>query len=84
MHAARLTGLDWHESRTLLDAVYLYLYSRGNVMEHKWYNGDIVIWDNITYQHARGSLDGIEPRVLQRVILGVEGRAPHLKQMDAK
>ena len=35
--------------------------------EHRWYNGDLVIWDNIALQHARGDMSGCIPRVLQRV-----------------
>jgi taurine dioxygenase len=48
------------------------------VYEHTWCNGDIVIWDNIALQHARGSLKSAGRRVLQRVIVGTEGVCPQV------
>jgi taurine dioxygenase len=70
MHAARLLGLDPDESRATLTAVYDHLYAPENTTEHRWRRGDILIWDNLTYQHARGSLQGVGRRVLQRVVAG--------------
>jgi taurine dioxygenase len=68
MHTARLAGLPQAESRELLEAVYDHLYAAAT--EHLWRKGDIVLWDNLTYQHARGSLQGVGRRVLQRVVAG--------------
>ena len=48
------------------------------VLEHRWRTGDVVFWDNIALQHARGDLGGVGRRVLQRVIVGTEGVAPHV------
>ncbi|TAL00317.1 MAG: TauD/TfdA family dioxygenase [Rhodospirillaceae bacterium] len=73
MHTARLIGMDWEESRALLGAVYEHLYAPDNIMEHVWHRGDIVIWDNITFQHARGSIEAVGRRVLQRVTNGTKG-----------
>ena len=70
MHAARFNGMDWEESRDLIGAIYGHLYAPENMTEHVWHQGDLVIWDNITFQHARGSLEGVGRRVLQRVIVG--------------
>jgi taurine dioxygenase len=70
MHTARLLGPDWEESRDLLHAVYDHLYAPANATEHRWRRGDIVLWDNLTLQHARGSLEGAGRRVLQRVVAG--------------
>lgn len=70
MHTARLLGLDWEESRDLLHAVYDHLYAPQNATEHRWRKGDIVLWDNFTLQHARGSLQDAGRRVLQRVVAG--------------
>lgn len=78
MQTARLLGLGWEESRELLHAVFDHLYAPENVLEHRWRNGDIVIWDNIALQHARGNVEGVGKRLLQRVIVGVEGVAPHV------
>lgn len=78
MQTARLLGLEWEESGDLLNAVFDHLYASENVLEHRWRNGDIVIWDNIALQHARGNIEGVGKRLLQRVIVGVEGVAPHV------
>ncbi len=78
MQTARLLGMDWEESREVLRAVYDYLYAPEGVFEHRWRKGDIIIWDNIALQHARGNVEGVGPRVLQRVIVGTEGVAPHI------
>jgi taurine dioxygenase len=78
MQAARLLGMEWEASGALLGAVFDRLYAPDNVYEHVWQQGDIVIWDNIALQHARGSLKGVGKRVLQRVIVGTEGVCPHI------
>lgn len=77
MHAARLVRMPWEESRDLLEAVFSYLYRADNLFEHRWRQGDLVAWDNRALQHARGSLVDVGRRVLQRVIVGTEGAAPH-------
>jgi taurine dioxygenase len=78
LQAVRIIGMDWEESRDLLHKVYDHIYRPEHVFEHRWRNGDFVIWDNIALQHARGSLKGCGKRVLQRVIVGREGVAPHI------
>jgi taurine dioxygenase len=78
LQAARIIGMDWQDSRDLLHEVYDHLYQPDHVFEHFWRNGDIVIWDNIALQHSRGSLKTCGNRVLQRVIVGREGVAPHV------
>jgi taurine dioxygenase len=79
MNTARVLGMEWEDSRALLHALYDHLYQPAKVLEHRWRNGDIVIWDNIGLQHMRGPLGDCGKRVLQRVIVGTEGVAPHIK-----
>jgi len=67
MQTARIDGLDQPESDALLDALFALLYAPGNVYEHRWHNGDIVIWDNLALQHARCDVREMRPRTLQRV-----------------
>ena len=78
MQTVRLLGLEWEESRDLLHEVFDHLYAPQNVLEHRWRNGDIIIWDNVALQHARGNVGGVGKRLLQRVIVGVDGVAPHV------
>ena len=59
MQTVRLLGMEWEDSRDLLHAVYDHLYAEANVLEHRWRNGDVIVWDNIALQHARGNLDRV-------------------------
>jgi taurine dioxygenase len=82
MQTARLLGMEWEESRDLLHAIYAHLYAPANVLDHRWRNGDLVVWDNIALQHARANVEGVGKRLLQRVIVGTEGVAPHVAAID--
>ena len=82
LQTVRLLGMEWEEGRDLLHAVYDHLYAPANVLEHRWRNGDVIIWDNIALQHARSNLDRVGKRLLQRVIVGTEGVAPHVARTD--
>lgn len=79
LQSARILDMEWEESRNLLNAIYEHIYHPDRVLEHRWRNGDIVFWDNIGVQHMRGPLNACGKRVLQRVIVGTEGVAPHIQ-----
>jgi taurine dioxygenase len=79
MQTARLLDMEWEESRELLHAVYDCIYAPANVYEHRWRNGDLIIWDNIALQHMRGNIENCGRRLLQRVIVGTAGVAPHIE-----
>lgn len=83
MHTARLPDLEWAQSRDLINRVFDYLYTPENRFEHVWRQGDLVIWDNQALQHGRGSLEDAGKRILQRVIVGTEGVAPHAIKKSA-
>lgn len=78
LQSARVLGMAWEDSRDLLHAVFDEIYAPGRVLEHRWRKGDAIFWDNIALQHARGNLEDVGPRVLQRVIVGSDGVAPHV------
>jgi taurine dioxygenase len=80
LQAARVLGMSWEDSRDLLHQVFDHLYRPEHVIEHRWRTGDLLIWDNVALQHMRGSLKNCGRRVLQRVIVGTEGVAPHIEQ----
>lgn len=69
-----IVGLSESESRELLDELFSYYYTADNVYEHRWVEGDVVIWDNLALQHARG-LAGTGTRTLQRVTIAELGYA---------
>ena len=77
MHTCRLLDMPTETSRALLHQVFAILYAPDNCYEHHWHKGDLVIWDNQALQHARGSLQAVGRRILQRVIVSEEGVAPH-------
>jgi taurine dioxygenase len=78
LQTARLLDREWEDSRDLLCGVFDRIYAPENVYEHCWINGDLIVWDNIALQHMRENLDDVGRRVLQRVIVGTEGAAPHV------
>jgi taurine dioxygenase len=80
LQTARVLGMAWEASRDLLHAVFDHLYRPDHILEHHWRTGDLLIWDNVALQHMRGSLKACGRRVLQRVIVGTEGVAPHIEQ----
>jgi taurine dioxygenase len=78
LQTARVLGIAWEDSRALLGEVFDHLYADDTVFEHRWRVGDIIIWDNIALQHARGNIEAVGNRLLQRVIVGAAGVAPHI------
>jgi len=65
---ACLIGVPESESDALIEELLSYVYAEDNIYEHQWRNGDIVIWDNLALQHARGKITGGN-RTLQRVTI---------------
>jgi taurine dioxygenase len=63
---ALVIGLSPEDSDALLEELYAALYVRDDVYEHAWHPGDLVLWDNMAVQHARGRISA-EKRTLQRV-----------------
>ena len=63
---ACLIGLSESESEAVIEELLSHVYAADNIYEHNWKNGDLVIWDNLALQHARGKITG-GVRTLQRV-----------------
>lgn len=68
-HTSRIDGLEPEASAEMLRALFAELYAPDNVYEHRWHNGDLLIWDNLLLQHARGDLQNSGMRTLQRVVV---------------
>jgi taurine dioxygenase len=65
-HTAQVEGLDAAASDELLEALFAHLYAAPHRLEHRWRNGDLVVWDNIALQHGRPTIEGVRRRRLQR------------------
>ena len=68
MQTCQITGMDLTDSDALLGDLFEVLYQPGNIYEHHWRPGDLIVWDNIALQHARPD-HGPTPRTLRRVTL---------------
>lgn len=69
MMTTHIEGLPADESEQLLDELFAVLYAPDNTLEHHWQAGDLVLWDNLATQHARGVVTGQGPeRSLRKVI----------------
>jgi taurine dioxygenase len=67
-----IVDLPRADSDHLLDALFDVLYDPARVLVHRWEVGDLVLWENLEVQHARGDFDRAHRRVLRRVIAGDE------------
>jgi taurine dioxygenase len=75
---ALIVGLGQDESDALHEEVNRHFYKDTEVYERRWTEGDLVLWDNLAVQHARGEA-GTGVRTLQRVTiaeLGYEAQYP--------
>jgi taurine dioxygenase len=70
---ARIEGLSDDESEALLEELFAHLYRPEVVLEHDWRQGDLVVWDNLAAQHARGNVQFEGPeRTLRKVLAPVQ------------
>ena len=62
-----IAGLPKDESEALLEELFDHLYAPQHVFQHDWHKRDLVMWDNLKLQHARGNVeaDG-PPRTLRK------------------
>jgi alpha-ketoglutarate-dependent taurine dioxygenase len=62
-----IVGLSPEESEAILTEVFAHLYDPAGQVDHQWFQGDFVVWDNIAMQHARNAV-------------AIEGPARHLRK----
>ena len=75
---ALIIGLSQADSDALHEEISRHFYADAGIYEHRWAPGDLVLWDNLAVQHARGAA-GTGVRTLQRVTiaeLGYEAQYP--------
>jgi taurine dioxygenase len=75
MGTSHVVELPRAASDALLAELFAVLYDPALVYEHNWRNGDLVIFDNLLMQHARGDVLADGPaRTLRKVIAPVAYR----------
>jgi taurine dioxygenase len=67
LFASHVVGLEEDESESCLAEAFAILYRNENVYSHHWELSDLVVWDNIRLQHARGPVEPTTRRTLRRV-----------------
>ena len=65
-----IEGLPEDENEALLEELFQHLYADERVLAHEWREGDLVVWDNQTAQHARGVVDLEGPERTLRKVFG--------------
>jgi alpha-ketoglutarate-dependent taurine dioxygenase len=79
MNTREVVGLAPDESEELLQELFAHLYGPENSWDHEWRKGDLVAWDNLATQHARGVVRSDGPvRTLRKVISPI----PSLKGIE--
>lgn len=63
---AWLVGFDVRESERLLDRLWTHAADKAHVWEHRWREGDIVLWDNRAVMHRRDPFDPATRRLMHR------------------
>jgi taurine dioxygenase len=56
MQTREVVGLPRAESDELLVELRAHLYATDNRFDHRWHEGDLVVWDNLTVQHGRADV----------------------------
>lgn len=65
-----IVELSEAEGDALLDELYTHVSHPQRLYEHRWRNGDLVIWDNVMCLHARKDMTDAGVRILQRASIG--------------
>lgn len=63
---AYVMGLPLAESEALLDELWRWAIQPGNVYEHRWRVGDVLIWSNYSTMHRRDEFDSHSVRRMHR------------------
>jgi alpha-ketoglutarate-dependent 2,4-dichlorophenoxyacetate dioxygenase len=81
-HAYAIEGMDVKEGERLIEELTAAATAPGTTYEHKWQNGDVVMWDNRATMHRGRPWPGNEPRYMVRTTIsataadGVETMRP--------
>ncbi|MBN35146.1 MAG: hypothetical protein CMM46_10300 [Rhodospirillaceae bacterium] len=74
MHAhttAAIEGMDHDETDSLIEKLVDVIADPAIGYRHQWRHGDVLVWNNITLQHARTDFDPSARRTLRRIPIAV-------------
>ncbi len=67
--SAKIEGLEPQENEEVLEQLFTLSEDPSIVFEHKWCEGDLVMWDNYASIHKRKNFPRQEPRLMRRLTL---------------
>lgn len=70
MATMEFLDLPSEENEALLEELFDHLYAPEHILQHDWRTGDLVVWDNIAAQHARGTVNLEGPERTLRKVFG--------------
>ena len=79
-HAREIEGMDYAAGRALIDELTAAATAPGASYEHKWRNGDVVMWDNRATMHRGRPWPAQEARLMVRTTISATA-ADGLEQM---
>jgi alpha-ketoglutarate-dependent 2,4-dichlorophenoxyacetate dioxygenase len=79
-HAREVEGMDYATGRALIDELTAAATAPGASYEHKWRNGDVVMWDNRATMHRGRPWPAHEARLMVRTTISATA-ADGLEQM---
>ena len=74
-HGAYVNGLTLEASEALLNELWAHATQPRFIYEHRWQQGDVVVWDNRATLHKRDAFESASRRVLYAA--QVEGHRPY-------
>ncbi len=85
-HAYAVEGMDPKAGEQLIEELTAAVTAPGTSYEHKWRNGDVVMWDNRATMHRGRPWPGSEPRYMVRTTIsataadGLDSMRPPARQ----
>jgi taurine dioxygenase len=74
IYTSHIVGVDTNDSEDVMERSYDLLYRSENIYVHDWEQHDLVVWDNVALQHARGVNEPNTRRTMRRVVVSVKSR----------
>jgi len=67
--ALGIDGLEQNEALNLLKNLYEHATNPELIYRHKWEDGDLLVWSNVTTMHCATPIDSSQERLLYRILI---------------